>query len=233
MTSIEDALADLGGTDRDEGGELVTEDGTFGGRRSRATRRARPPPGQRRGHGARSTINCGASLAHGWPCDTYLNVAGPRRPQATGSCWPGVAAHQRSGGSAPTIAVVAANRPVPPGAETRVVLDRRRLDRDDRGEEDEDQQHRNHHREATPERGHDDRSDRAIEAVGCVHAGETPNPSIVFRRFRAGSRDISARPDQYGWRNAKSGRPHVPRRCSRSAPGACRCPLRASMRAPA
>jgi hypothetical protein len=64
-----------------------------------------------------------------------------------------------------------------------VVLDRRRLDREDRGKEDEDQEHRHHHREATPERGHDDRSERAIKVDGRVHAGETPSDSIVFRVF--------------------------------------------------
>ena len=63
------------------------------------------------------------------------------------------------------------------------MLDRRRLDRDDRGQEDEDQKHRNHHGDTAPERGHGDRSERVIEADGCVHAGETPNPSIVLRDF--------------------------------------------------
>jgi len=79
-----------------------------------------------------------------------------------------------------------------------VVLDRRRLDRDDRGEEDEDQEHRDHHREATPERGHDDRSEGAFEAVGCVHAGETPNPGIVFRVFRVESLGYLSGIRQYG-----------------------------------
>jgi hypothetical protein len=64
-----------------------------------------------------------------------------------------------------------------------VVLDRRRLDRDDRGQEDEDQEHRNHHGDTASERGHSDRSERVIEADGCVHAVETPNPPIVFRDF--------------------------------------------------
>ena len=133
-----------------------------GPRRVRHRRRDRPSSGARR----------------------RQDVAGPRRPQATGSCL----ARSRC---SPALRRVGAdhrsrsppNRPVPPGAETRVVLDRRRLDREDRGEEDEDQEQRNHHREATPERGHDDRSEWAIEADGCVHAGETPNPSIVFRDF--------------------------------------------------
>ncbi len=107
-------------------------------------------------------------------------------PPSDGVLRPGVTAHQRSGGSAPDHRGRCAAEivPCPQAPRRRKELDRRRLDRDDRGEEDEDQEQRNHHRETAPERGHDDRSEGALEADGCVHAGETPNPSILFRDSR-------------------------------------------------
>ena len=72
---------------------------------------------------------------------------------------------------------------MPPGAETRVVLDRRRLRRDDRGQEDEDQQHRQGHRQGRPERGQGDRSERAIVVDGRLHATKTPERPDVLHGF--------------------------------------------------
>ena len=133
-------------------------------------------------HAARSTSTAsqtGGSQATGPRGHAFESSPGHGRtpsPPSDGVLRPGVAAHQRSGGSAPTIAVECAAEivPCPQAPRRRKELDRRRLDRDDRGEEDEDQEHRHHHRETAPERGHDDRSERAIEADGGVHAGETP-----------------------------------------------------------
>lgn len=98
---------------------------------------------------------------------------------------PGVAAHQRSGGS--TLdhrkSIVAEIVPSPQAPRRRVVLDHRRLHRKDRGQEDEDQEQRHHQAESRPERGPGDRSERAIELDGCVHAVETPDPPNLFRGF--------------------------------------------------
>lgn len=63
-------------------------------------------------------------------------------------------------------------------------LDRRRLDRQRRGQKDEDQQHRHDHEQAAPERDLGDRSERAVRMVGRLHARVTPDPAFVFHSQR-------------------------------------------------
>ena len=90
------------------------------------------------------------------------------------SCSP---AHRRVG--APTIAVGRRVVPSPQAPRRQIVeLHAGRLDREDRGQETEDQEHRDRDQERSPD-GRD--GDLARGCVhGCVHAGETPCRRMLF-----------------------------------------------------
>ena len=109
------------------------------------------------------------------------DMTGPRRPQSDGVLWPEESLTDSPARSAlrPSQSS-AADRPEPPGAETSCSpLRAGRLDREDRWEEAEDQQHREGDHRPDPDGRDGDLAHR------CVHAGETPTPRFLFHRFLA------------------------------------------------
>ena len=107
------------------------------------------------------------------------DMTGPRRPQAAGSCGR-LAAHQPIGGWAPRPSQSGAASSRGPQAPRRQIVELHagRLDREDRGQETEDQEHRDRDQERSPD-GRD--GDLARGCVhGCVHAGETPCRGMLF-----------------------------------------------------
>ena len=106
------------------------------------------------------------------------DMTGPRRPKRRGPV-AGRAAHQLIGGSASRPSQSrAADRPVPPGRETSCSpLRAGRLDREDRRQEAEDQQHGEGDHRPESDGGESDLAHR------CVHVRETPTPGILFRPF--------------------------------------------------
>ena len=143
--------------------------------------------------------------------DVHQTWQDPVAPKQRGPVWPGVAAHQRSGGSAPTIAVVAnLDRPVPPGAETRVVLGRRRsLTAMTAGRR--TRVSSSATTTAKPLRSAVMTTGRrgCSRWLGACMRVRRRTPRLCFAvlgRFRR----YFGRVRQYGWRNATSGGPHVP-----------------------